>query len=122
VIIRDIGFNSFCEHHMMPFLGKAHVAYVPGDKLVGISKLVRLVDSYACRLQSQENLTARIATAIDEILKPRGVAVMLQAQHMCMSFRGVRKPGAATITSHFRGIFKSDPAEQDRFFRAVRQL
>ena len=95
VLVRDIGFNSHCEHHMMPFYGKAHVAYMPVDRVVGLSKLARLVDVYARRLQTQEHLTSQIATAIDEILKPRGVAVMIEAEHMCMSLRGVEKPGCA---------------------------
>ena len=94
VLVRDIAFNSHCEHHMMPFTGKAHIAYMPVDRVVGLSKLARLVDVYARRLQTQEHMTSQIATAIEEILKPRGVAVMLEAEHMCMSLRGVEKPGA----------------------------
>jgi len=120
VLVRDIGFNSHCEHHMMPFFGKAHVAYMPTDKVVGLSKLARLVDVYARRLQTQEHLTAQIATAIEEILKPRGVAVLLEAEHMCMSLRGVEKPGAATITTQFRGVFREDANEQVRFITMVR--
>ena len=120
VLVRDIGFNSHCEHHMMPFFGKAHVAYMPTDKVVGLSKLARLVDVYARRLQTQEHLTAQVATAIDEILKPRGVAVLLEAEHMCMSLRGVEKPGASTITTQFRGLFREDPNEQVRFITMVR--
>ncbi len=120
VLVRDIGFNSHCEHHMMPFFGKAHVAYMPTDKVVGLSKLARLVDVYARRLQTQEHLTAQIATAIEEILKPRGVAVLLEAEHMCMSLRGVEKPGANTITTQFRGLFREDPNEQVRFITMVR--
>ena len=104
VLVRDIAFNSHCEHHMMPFTGKAHVAYMPVDKVVGLSKLARLVDVYARRLQTQEHMTAQIATAIDEILKPRGVAVMIEAEHTCMSLRGVEKPGALTVTTQFRGV------------------
>ena len=103
VLVRDIGFNSHCEHHMMPFFGKAHVAYRPVDRVVGLSKLARLVDVYARRLQTQEHMTSQIATAIEEILRPRGVAVMLEAEHMCMSLRGVEKPGALTVTTQFRG-------------------
>lgn len=120
VLVRDIGFNSHCEHHMMPFFGKAHVAYMPTDKVVGLSKLARLVDVYARRLQTQEHLTAQVATAIEEILKPRGVAVLLEAEHMCMSLRGVEKPGAATLTTQFRGAFRDDPNEQVRFITMVR--
>ncbi len=119
VLVKDIGFNSHCEHHMMPFFGKAHVAYMPTDRVVGLSKLARLVDVYAKRLQTQEHLTSQVATAIDEILKPRGVAVMLEAEHMCMSLRGVEKPGALTVTTHFTGSFK-DASEQVRFMTLLR--
>ncbi len=120
VLVRDIGFNSHCEHHMMPFFGKAHVAYRPVDRVVGLSKLARLVDVYAHRLQTQEHMTAQIVTAIDEILKPRGVAVMIEAEHMCMSIRGVTKPGALTVTTQFRGSFRDDPNEQVRFLTSIR--
>src|SRR5262249_38936683 len=99
VLVRDIAFNSHCEHHMMPFTGKAHIAYKPVDRVVGLSKLARLVDVYARRLQTQEHMTSQIATAIEEILRPRGVAVMIEAEHMCMSLRGVEKPGSSTITT-----------------------
>jgi GTP cyclohydrolase IA len=119
VLVKDIGFNSHCEHHMMPFYGKAHVAYIPTDRVVGLSKLARLVDVYAQRLQTQEHLTSQVATAIDEVLKPRGVAVMLEGEHMCMSIRGVTKPGALTVTTHFTGAFK-DAAEQVRFITLLR--
>jgi GTP cyclohydrolase I len=120
VLVRDIGFNSHCEHHMMPFTGKAHVAYMPVDKVVGLSKLARLVDVYARRLQTQEHMNSQIATAIDEILKPRGVAVMIEAEHTCMSLRGVEKPGALTVTTQFRGAFRDDPSEQLRFLSMIR--
>ena len=120
VLVKDIGFNSHCEHHMMPFFGKAHVAYTPTDRVVGLSKLARLVDVYAHRLQTQEHLTSQVATAIDEILKPRGVAVLIEAEHMCMSLRGVTKPGALTVTSHFTGTFKDDVQEQVRFMTMIR--
>ena len=120
VLVRDIGFNSHCEHHMMPFTGKAHVAYMPVDKVVGLSKLARLVDVYARRLQTQEHMNSQIATAIEEILKPRGVAVMIEAEHTCMSLRGVEKPGALTVTTQFRGSFRDDPNEQLRFLTLVR--
>src|SRR5919201_2299426 len=106
VLIRDIPFYSHCEHHMMPFAGKAHVAYMPAERVVGLSKIARLVEVYARRLQTQEHLTAQVATAIDEILKPRGVAVLLEAEHTCMSMRGVQKPGALTVTSQFVGAFR----------------
>jgi GTP cyclohydrolase IA len=120
VLVRDIEFHSHCEHHMMPFHGKAHVAYRPVDRVVGLSKLARLVDVYGRRLQTQEHLTAQIATAIEEILKPRGVAVMLEAEHMCMSLRGVEKRGALTITTQFVGSFRDDAQEQVRFITMVR--
>jgi GTP cyclohydrolase I len=120
VLVRDITFNSACEHHMMPFTGRAHVAYMPIDKVVGLSKLARLVDVYARRLQTQEHMNAQIATAIEEILKPRGVAVMLEAEHTCMSLRGVEKPGALTVTTQFRGAFRDDANEQLRFLSLVR--
>jgi GTP cyclohydrolase I len=120
VLVRDISFNSFCEHHMMPFTGKAHVAYMPVDKVVGLSKLARLVDVYARRLQTQEHMNSQVATAIEEILKPRGVAVMIEAEHTCMSLRGVEKPGALTVTTQFRGVFRDDPNEQLRFISMVR--
>jgi GTP cyclohydrolase I len=120
VLVRDISFHSHCEHHMMPFFGKAHVAYVPVDQVVGLSKLGRLIEVYAHRLQTQEHLTSQIATAMDEILKPRGVAVMLEAEHMCMSVRGIQKAGASTVTTQFTGMFRDDPAEQVRFLTLVR--
>jgi GTP cyclohydrolase I len=120
VLVRDISFNSHCEHHMMPFMGKAHIAYKPVERVVGLSKLARLVDVYARRLQTQEHLTSQITTAIDEILNPRGVAVMLEAEHMCMSVRGVEKPGSKTITTQFTGSFRENPDEQVRFITMVR--
>jgi GTP cyclohydrolase I len=119
VLIRDIPFYSHCEHHMAPFVGTAHIAYVPIERVVGLSKLARLVDVYARRLQTQERLTSQIVTAIDEILKPRGVAVMLQAEHMCMSMRGVQKPGVSTLTTQFTGMFR-EASEQARFITLVR--
>jgi GTP cyclohydrolase I len=120
VLVRDIAFNSHCEHHMMPFMGKAHIAYKPVERVVGLSKLARLVDVYARRLQTQEHLTSQITTAIDEILNPRGVAVMLEAEHMCMSVRGVEKPGSTTITTQFTGSFRDNADEQVRFITLVR--
>jgi GTP cyclohydrolase IA len=120
VLVRDITFNSHCEHHMMPFLGKAHIAYQPVERVVGLSKLARLVDVYARRLQTQEHLTSQIATAIEEVLAPRGVAVMLEAEHMCMSMRGVEKPGSTTITTQFAGSFRDNPEQQLRFITMVR--
>jgi GTP cyclohydrolase I len=121
VLIRDIPFSSHCEHHMVPFFGHAHIAYYPGeDGVVGLSKLARLVDVYAKRLQTQEALTAQIVGSIDLFLKPRGCAVMLEAEHMCMSIRGVQKQGAKTTTTQFTGIFRDDPAEQIRFLTLLR--
>jgi len=121
VLVRDIVFNSQCEHHMMPFMGKAHIAYKPVERVVGLSKLARLVDVYARRLQTQEHMTAQIATAIEEILNPRGVAVMIEAEHMCMSLRGVEKLGSSTVTTHFVGSFRDDPADQVRFMTLLRK-
>jgi GTP cyclohydrolase IA len=120
VLVRDIPFHSHCEHHMMPFYGKAHVAYLPVERIVGLSKLARLIDVFARRLQTQEHLTSQVVTAIDEILKPRGAAVMMEAEHSCMSLRGVEKPGTQTITTQFTGLFQNDPAEQVRFITLVR--
>ena len=121
VLVRDIPFSSHCEHHMVPFVGKAHIAYLPHDGVVGLSKLARLVDVFALRLQTQENLTAQIIDAINENLGPRGAAVMLEAEHMCMSMRGVRAHGASTITHRFTGVFAEDRVEQDRFFAMIRR-
>jgi GTP cyclohydrolase I len=121
VLVRDINFASHCEHHMVPFVGKAHIAYYPSAHgVVGLSKLARLVDVFARRLQTQEALTAQIINAIEEHLHPRGCAVMLEAEHMCMSMRGVMKQGATTVTTQFTGIFRDDPAEQVRFLSLVR--
>jgi GTP cyclohydrolase I len=104
----------------MPFVGRAHVAYLPVERVVGLSKIARLIDVYARRMQTQEHLNSQIITAIDEVLKPRGVAVMLEAEHTCMSLRGVEKPGSKTITSQFTGLFRDDPSEQVRFITLVR--
>jgi GTP cyclohydrolase I len=121
VLVRDIPFSSHCEHHMVPFFGSAHIAYYPSeDGVVGLSKLARLVDVFAKRLQTQEALTAQIIDAIDRHLRPRGCAVMLEAEHMCMSMRGVRKHGAETVTTQFTGVFRDDPSEQVRFFTLLR--
>jgi GTP cyclohydrolase I len=120
VLVRDIPFSSHCEHHMVPFVGHAHIAYYPSRGVVGLSKLARLVDVFAHRLQTQEAMTSQIAEALDEALKPRGVAVMVEAEHMCMSMRGVRKVGSSTITTQFTGVFRDDPAEQVRFLTLVR--
>jgi GTP cyclohydrolase I len=120
VLIRDIPFNSHCEHHMMPFFGKAHVAYLPVDRVVGLSKIARLIDIYARRLQTQERLSSQVVTAMDEVLKPRGVAVMMEAEHTCMSLRGVEKSGTRTVTTQFTGLFRDDVNEQLRFIQLVR--
>jgi GTP cyclohydrolase I len=120
VLVRDIAFNSHCEHHMMPFTGKAHIAYKPVDRVVGLSKLARLVEAYARRLQTQERMTSQITTALEEILNPAGVAVMLEAEHMCMTLRGVEKPGSSTITTKFTGSFRDSPDDQVRFITMVR--
>jgi GTP cyclohydrolase I len=120
VLIRDIDFTSHCEHHVMPFYGKAHIAYTPVERVVGLSKLARLVDIFSHRLQTQEHLTAQIAAAIDEVLKPRGVAVMIEAEHTCMSVRGIGKQGAMTFTSRYTGMFRDNPAEQARFMSMIR--
>jgi GTP cyclohydrolase I len=120
VLLRDIDLNSHCEHHMVPFVGKAHVAYYPSDRVVGISKLARVVEIFARRLQTQETMTAQIAHTIDEALQPRGVAVMIEAVHQCMSLRGVQKPNVATITTQFTGIFQDDPHQQVRFMTLLR--
>lgn len=120
VLVRDIPFASHCEHHMVPFVGKAHVAYFPTDRVVGLSKIGRVVDVFARRLQTQENLSSQIVAAIDEHLKPRGVAVMIEAEHQCMTMRGVQKVGASTVTAQFTGVFRDDPAEQARFLMMVR--
>jgi len=119
VLVRDIPFYSHCEHHMVPFVGKAHIGYYPSKGVVGLSKLARIVDLYARRLQTQETMTAQIAQVIDQVLKPRGVAVLIEAEHMCMSMRGVQKQGSSTMTTQYTGVFK-DPAEQVRFFTMVK--
>lgn len=120
VLIRDIPFTSHCEHHMVPFIGKAHIAYYPTAGVIGLSKLARLVDVYARRLQTQETLTAQITNALVDGLGTRGVAVMVEAEHMCMSMRGVRKQGTSTMTSRFTGIFHDDEAERQKFLLLVR--
>ncbi len=107
VIVKDIELYSMCEHHMLPFYGKAHIAYIPGEKIVGLSKIARVVDIYARRLQVQERLTNQILDALDRNLKPLGVAVVIEAQHMCMMMRGVQKQNSITTTSAFRGIFEN---------------
>ena len=119
VMLKDIRFVSFCEHHMLPVIGKAHVAYLPTDRVVGISKLARVVNGYGRRLQIQEKMTAEIAEAIDEVLKPKGVGVVLEASHSCMTLRGVNTPGAALVTSSLRGVVRDDPRTRQEFLRLV---
>jgi GTP cyclohydrolase I len=120
VLVKDITFHSHCEHHMVPIIGKAHVAYLPDRRVLGLSKIARVVDIYAQRLQTQEAMTSQIASTINEALTPRGIAVMVEAEHMCMAMRGIRKQGSTTITTSFTGAFKDDPAEQVRFISMVR--
>jgi GTP cyclohydrolase I len=120
VLVRDVPFYSHCEHHIVPILGKAHIAYYPREGVVGLSKLARVVDIFAKRLQTQENLTAEIVNAIDDHLKPRGLAVMLEAEHMCMAMRGIQKQGISTVTTGFTGLFREDPSEQLRFMTLVK--
>jgi len=120
VLVRDIPFTSHCEHHMVPFVGRAHIGYYPSEGVVGLSKLARVVDVFAKRLQTQETMTAQIVAAVDDALHPRGVAVIIEAEHMCMSMRGVQKQGASTMTTQFTGVFRDDPAEQARFLTMVR--
>ena len=120
VIEKDSTFYSTCEHHLMPFYGKAHIAYIPDGKVVGLSKLARTVEVYARRPQIQEQMTAQIADAIMEHLKPKGVMVVLEAEHMCMTMRGVKKPGSKTITMVSRGVFEEDTRMQDTFLRVIK--
>ncbi|WP_371835912.1 GTP cyclohydrolase I FolE [Ochrobactrum sp. SSR] len=120
VLVKDISFFSHCEHHMVPIIGKAHVAYLPDHKVVGLSKIARVVDIFAHRLQTQESITAQIADSIQTILKPRGVAVMIEAEHMCMAMRGIRKQGSTTITTTFTGEMKTKVDEQVRFMTLSR--
>jgi GTP cyclohydrolase I len=120
VLVRDIPFASHCEHHMVPFVGKAHIGYYPNRGVVGLSKLARLVDVFARRLQTQETMTVQIVQAIQDALDPRGVGVLVEAEHMCMSMRGIRKHGTSTTTSHFTGLFRDDPNEQIRFLTMLR--
>ncbi len=115
VMLRDIRVESHCEHHIAPFIGVAHVAYLPNGKIAGLSKLARVVEAYAKRLQTQETLSAQIADAINEALAPRGVAVMIEAEHQCMTMRGVHQPGVAAVTTRFIGAFATDAALRDRF-------
>jgi GTP cyclohydrolase I len=115
VVARGIPFNSLCEHHMLPFHGVAHVGYLPGDRIVGLSKLGRVFELFARRLQVQERLTAEVAAWIDEHLEPKGVGIVVEAEHLCMSLRGVQKPGTVTVTSALRGLVRDDPRTRQEF-------
>jgi GTP cyclohydrolase I len=119
VIVKDIELYSMCEHHLLPFFGKAHIAYIPDGKIVGFSKLPRVVEVYARRLQVQERLTDQIASAIHDVLQPMGVGVVIEAAHLCMMMRGVEKQHSKTITSAVRGLFRSDPRTREEFLRLV---
>jgi len=119
VVLRDIRFESHCEHHMVPIIGKAHVAYLPNKRVVGISKLARVVEAYARRLQIQEKMTAQIANTINDILQPKGVAVVIEAAHQCMTTRGVHKPGVSMVTSSMLGRFRSDQATRREFLALI---
>jgi GTP cyclohydrolase I len=120
VLVKDIEFYSLCEHHILPFHGRAHIAYLPAGKVVGLSKLPRLLDMYARRLQVQERLTQQVAEALQDALHPRGVAVMVEAAHFCMMMRGVEKQNSTTVTSALLGVFRDDPALRNEFLQAVR--
>jgi len=119
VLLRGVRVESFCEHHMLPIIGEASVAYYPTDRVVGISKLARVIDAYAKRMQIQERLTAQIAKAIDDVLKPKGVAVLIESEHECMSTRGVHKPGVGMITTRMLGCFKEDENRRREFFQLI---
>ena len=119
VVLKDIRFESHCEHHLAPIIGRAHVAYLPKKRVVGISKLARLVDVYAKRLQIQEKMTAQIANTLEEVLQPKGVAVVIEAAHQCMTTRGIHKPGTAMVTSRMLGAFRSDPSTRREFLAII---
>ena len=120
VLVKDIPFHSHCEHHMVPIIGKAHVAYLPDGRVLGLSKIARVIEIFARRLQTQESMTAQVAHAIQDALQPRGVAVLVEAEHMCMAMRGIRKQGSTTLTTTFTGEYQEDPHEQMRFMTLSR--
>jgi GTP cyclohydrolase I len=120
VLVRDIPFRSLCMHHMLPFQGSAHVAYLPGERIVGLSKLGRVVDMFAHDLQVQERLTTQVADWLEQVLEPRGVGVIVEAEHLCMSMRGVQKPGSRTVTSALRGLIKDDARTRQEFLSLIR--
>ncbi len=119
IVLRDISFASHCEHHMVPFTGKVHIGYIPNKKVVGISKLARIVDVFARRLQIQEKLTSQIGNTINDVLQPKGVAVVIESSHQCMTTRGVNKPNATMQTSHLLGLFRSDSKTRSEFFSLI---
>ena len=119
VLVKDIGVESHCEHHMVPIIGRAHIAYIPNNRVVGISKLARVTDIFAKRLQIQEKMTAQIANSIENVLKPKGIAVVIDASHQCMTTRGVNKPESSTVTSAMRGVFKDNPRTRNEFLSFI---
>ncbi len=121
VVVKDIDFYSLCEHHLLPFYGKTHVGYLPNQKVIGLSKIPRLVEMFARRLQVQERMTQEIATTLDELIEPAGVGVVVEAQHLCATMRGVRKPNTTMTTSAVRGLFKKNSSTREEFFSHVRQ-
>lgn len=122
ILVKDIQIFSLCEHHLLPFFGRAHVAYLPGGKIIGLSKVARLVDMFARRLQIQERMTVEIAQIIEENLHPKGVAVVIEAQHLCMQMRGVEKQGSTVVTSEMLGRFRSDPRTREEFMGLIRKV
>jgi GTP cyclohydrolase I len=119
ILLRDVRIESHCEHHVVPILGTAHIGYLPGDRVVGVSKLARVAEAYAKRLQIQETLTAQIARTVNDVLQPRGVGVVIEAAHQCMTTRGIRKPGVSMVTSRMTGAFREDPTTRNEFLAAI---